>query len=124
MRPGEVTAVLGLSVHEPGRSGEGRSADDRYFLIEINPGTLNFLTWRHELGGHVIHGHTAVRAPEWLLPVANTALDLLVLLYLVFGDQWLPIVSVLAVVALAFAYRHQRKGARWGRESGTDGPSD
>ena len=106
IRPGEVAAVLDPNLPFPGVSGEHRIAKDRYFFIKINPRTFNSYTWRHEVGGHVRAGHTAVTVPTYLARPVNTLLDLaFVDPYLAFGDNWRRYMAALLLLAVYAAWR-------------------
>lgn len=89
IKPGEVAAALDPNLSTSGSTSEYRIAGNRYFLVRINPETFNSLTWRHEIGGHLLAGHTAAKV---LLPLrfpANALLDLACVdPYLILGDYW------------------------------------
>jgi Zn-dependent protease with chaperone function len=55
----------------------------------------------HEIGGHLLHGHTAIKAPAWLEYAAGVLLDLFIDPYVLAGDDWPTVVGLLVLLVTA-----------------------
>ena len=103
--PGDGVAVLNPELPAPGGSGEYRAGNNRWYVIEINPRIFNRYTWRHEVGGHLLQGHSAVTVSFLPDPAVNALLDLcFVDPYLLFGDRWRTWMTGIIAFILCAAY--------------------
>jgi hypothetical protein len=111
-KPGEITVVLDPDLPTSGRTIELRSGRDRYFVVRINPLTYDSVTWLHEVGGHLLQGHTAIRIPSWLAYPTNVLLDTLYVdPYILLGDRWRVYIACSLLLAVLIALS-------WSRRSG------
>ena len=111
-KPGELTVVLDSELPTSGRTIEHRIGRDRYFVVMINPLTYDSVTWLHEVGGHLLQGHTSVRVPDWLVYPTNLLLDTLYVdPYIVFGDRWRVYIGGLLLLAVLVALWSRRSDA-------------
>lgn len=103
-KPRELTVVLDSELPTSGRTIEYRIGRDRYFIVRINPLTYDSVTWLHEVGGHLLQGHTAIRIPSWLVYPTNVLLDTLYVdPYVVFGDAWRVYIGALLLFVVLVA---------------------
>jgi hypothetical protein len=113
LRAGEVALVLDPELPSPGRTMEYRAGATRSFLVAVNPSTVNFATMLHEIGGHLLHGHSAISVPDWLVAPTNIILDVMILPAEL--DATVGLVWRIAVTLLLAAFVFTVSAAAWRR---------